>query len=36
MISNCEFNGIKLNGKVEVVTSFADIKVEVVDSFPVV
>ena len=28
------FNGIKLWGKVKVVTSFPDIKVKVVDAFP--
>ena len=28
------FNGIKLCGKVRVVSSFGDIKVKVVDSFP--
>jgi hypothetical protein len=30
----CEFNGIELHGKVQIVESFPDIKVEVVDSFP--
>ena len=30
----CTFKGIKLYGKVKVVTSFPDIKVKVVDSFP--
>lgn len=28
------FNGIKLCGKVRVVTAFPDVKVQVVDSFP--
>jgi len=32
--SDCTFNGIKLNGKVEVVDAFPDIKVQVVDAFP--
>jgi len=31
---DCTFNGIKLYGKVQVVTSFPDIKVQVVTSFP--
>jgi len=32
--SDCSFNGKKLYGKVQVVTSFPDIKVQVVSSFP--
>jgi len=32
--SDCTFKGKKLYGKVQVVTSFPDIKVQVVDSFP--
>lgn len=31
---NCEYNGIKLYGKVQFVTSFPDIKIEFVTSFP--
>jgi len=31
---DCEFNGIKLYGKVQFVTSFPDIKIEYVESFP--
>ncbi len=31
--SNCEWNGIKLYGKVEIVENFGDIKVEFVDNF---
>lgn len=31
---DCSFNGKKLYGKVQVVTSFPDIKVQVVDAFP--
>ncbi len=31
---DCEFNGIKLYGKVQVVTSFPDIKIQYVESFP--
>lgn len=31
---NCEFNGMKLYGKIQFVTSFPDIKVKVVESFP--
>lgn len=31
---NCEFNGMKLYGKIQFVTSFPDIKVQVVESFP--
>ena len=31
---NCEYNGIKLYGKVQIVTSFPDIKIEYVESFP--
>jgi len=31
---SCEWNGINLFGKVEFVTSFADIKIEFVTSFP--
>jgi hypothetical protein len=31
---DCTFKGIKLYGKVQVVTSFPDIKVKVVTSFP--
>lgn len=31
---NCEWNGIKLYGKVQFVTSFPDIKIEYVESFP--
>lgn len=30
----CEFNGIKLYGKVKFVTSFPDIKIKFVESFP--
>lgn len=32
--NSCTCNGIKLYGKVQVVTSFPDIKVKVVSSFP--
>ena len=32
--ADCQFEGTPLNGKVQVVTSFPDIKVKVVDSFP--
>ena len=32
-LSACEWNGIPLHGKVEVVTSFPDIKVQEVSSF---
>ena len=32
--SDCQFEGIPLHGKVQVVTSFPDIEVKVVDSFP--
>ena len=31
---DCEWNGIKLYGKVQFVTSFPDIKIEYVESFP--
>ena len=31
--SDCEFEGIQLNGKVKFVTSFADIKIKYVESF---
>lgn len=31
---NCEYNGMKMYGKVQFVTSFPDIKVQVVESFP--
>ena len=31
---SCEFDGIKLAGKVEIVESFPDIKVQAVGSFP--
>ncbi len=31
---DCTFNGIKLYGKVQVVSSFPDIKVKIVSSFP--
>ncbi|MBS4035987.1 MAG: hypothetical protein KGZ85_16105 [Ignavibacterium sp.] len=31
---NCEFNGMKLYGKIQFVTSFPDIKIKVVESFP--
>ncbi len=30
----CEFEGIALHGRVKVVTSFPDIRVQIVDSFP--
>ena len=30
----CEFNGIKLYGKVKFVSSFPDIKIQFVNSFP--
>ena len=33
-ISGCSVNGKQLKGKVQVVTSFPDIKVQVVSSFP--
>lgn len=33
-VSRCAYNGIRLYGKVKVVTSFPDIRVKVVDSFP--
>lgn len=32
--SDCSFNGHKLYGKMQVVTSFPDVKVQVVTSFP--
>jgi len=32
--SSCTYKGIKLYGKVKVVTSFPDLKVQVVSSFP--
>ncbi len=32
--SDCTFRGIKLYGKVKVVTSFPDIKVQIVKNFP--
>ena len=32
--ADCQFEGVPLHGKVQVVTSFPDIKVKVVDSFP--
>ncbi len=32
--SDCTFKGIKLYGRVKIVTAFPDIKVQVVDSFP--
>lgn len=32
--ASCAYNGIKLFGKVQVVTSFPDIKIKVVTSFP--
>jgi len=32
--SDCTFKGKKLYGKVQVVTSFPDLKVQIVDSFP--
>ena len=32
--SGCSFNGKKLYGKIQVVTSFPDVKVQVVTSFP--
>ena len=32
--AGCRWNGIELKGKVEVVTSFPDVKVQVVSSFP--
>lgn len=31
---NCTFKGMKLYGKIKIVTSFPDIKVKVVNSFP--
>ena len=31
---SCQFNGIQLHGKVQVVDSFPDLKVQVVTSFP--
>lgn len=31
---SCEYDGIKLHGKVQIVTSFPDIKVQDVSSFP--
>ncbi len=31
---DCSFEGIKLYGKVEIVTSFPDIKIQYVDAFP--
>ena len=33
-ITNCEFNGVPLYGKVKVVESFPDFKVKIVNSFP--
>ncbi|MEW5740435.1 MAG: hypothetical protein AB1938_16015 [Myxococcota bacterium] len=32
--SNCTFNGKKLYGKIQIVTSFPDVKVQEVSSFP--
>jgi hypothetical protein len=32
--NDCSFRGKKLHGKVQVVTSFPDIKVQIVSSFP--
>ncbi|MDM8561732.1 hypothetical protein QUF54_00080 [Candidatus Marithioploca araucensis] len=32
--NDCEFNGISLYGKVQIVTSFPDIKIQYVESFP--
>lgn len=32
--SDCTWNGIALKGKVQIVTSFPDVKVQVVTSFP--
>ena len=32
--ADCRFEGIRLNGKVKVVTSFPDLEVEIVTSFP--
>ncbi len=32
--ASCTFNGRKLQGKVQIVTAFPDVKVQVVDSFP--
>ena len=32
--SDCTFKGKKLFGKIQIVSSFPDIKVQVVDSFP--
>ncbi len=32
--SSCSFHGHKLYGKIQIVTSFPDVKVQVVDSFP--
>ncbi len=31
---DCKFNGMKLYGKIQFVTSFPDIKVKIVESFP--
>jgi len=31
---DCTFNGLKLHGKIQFVTSNADIKVKIVESFP--
>jgi hypothetical protein len=31
---SCSYNGIKLQGKVQVVEAFPDIKVQIVDAFP--
>jgi len=31
---DCTFNGFPLNGKIQVVDSFPDIKVQIVESFP--
>ena len=31
---DCSWNGISLNGKVQIVDVFPDIKVEIVDAFP--
>ncbi len=32
--SDCTFKGKKLYGKVQIVSSFADFKIEIVNSFP--
>jgi hypothetical protein len=34
IFKNCTFKGFPLNGKIQVVDSFPDLKVQIVESFP--